>query len=206
MIDAVVFDIGRVLLDWQPEDFYDRQIGVERRKALFAECDLHEMNKAIDLGHHSRDVAYAHAKKHPAWAAEIRLWHENWIDIASPDIPATAIILRALKAKGILVFSLTNFGVNTLDWAKSRHSVLTEFDLEFVSGRLGVVKPDPAIYDHVERQSGIAPDRLIFTDDSPENVAAAAKRGWKTHLFEGPQGWADRLVAEGLLMREDLGD
>ncbi|MGI9393561.1 MAG: HAD family phosphatase, partial [Boseongicola sp.] len=49
-------------------------------------------------------------------------------------------------------------------------------------------------------------DRLIFTDDSPANVAAAAKRGWKTHLFEGPKGWADRLIAEGLLSDEDICD
>jgi 2-haloacid dehalogenase len=204
MIDAVVFDIGRVLLDWQPEAFYDSQIGVERRKALFAECDLHEMNKAIDLGSHSREVAYAHAEKHPTWAAEIRLWHENWIDMASPDIPGTAVILRALKSKGIPIFSLTNFGVNTLDWAKTRYSVLNEFDREFISGELGLVKPDPAIYDHVESQSGVAPERLIFTDDSPANVAAAAERGWKAHLFEGPEGWGERLISEGLLAREDL--
>ena len=204
MIDAVVFDIGRVLLEWQPEAFYDSQIGVERRKALFAECDLHEMNKEIDLGNHSRDVAYAHAEKHPAWSDEIRLWHDSWIDIASPDIPGSAAILRALKAKGIPIFSLTNFGVNTLDWAKTKYSFLTEFDLEFVSGRLGVVKPDPAIYDHLERTSEISPERLIFTDHSPENIAAAANRGWKTQLFEGPEGWAERLIAEGLLARRDL--
>ncbi len=204
MIDAVVFDIGRVLLDWQPEAFYDAQIGAERRKALFTDCDLHEMNKAIDLGHHSRDVAYAHAEKHPEWAGEIRLWHDNWIDMASPDIPGTAIILRALKAKGIPIFSLTNFGVNTLDWAKTRYSVLTEFDREFISGELGLVKPDPAIYAHVENQSGVAPERLLFTDDSPENVAAAAARGWKAHLFEGPDGWGERLIEEGLLTRADL--
>ncbi len=204
MIDAVVFDIGRVLLDWQPEAFYDRQIGVERRKALFAEVDLHQMNKAIDLGGHSRDVAYGHAEKHPAWAAEIRLWHDNWSDIASPDIPGTAVILRALKSKGVPIFSLTNFGVNTLDWAKTRYSVLTEFDREFISAELGLVKPDPAIYIHVENQSGVAPERLIFTDDTPVNVVAAAERGWKTHLFEGPDGWGERLIAEGLLTHEDL--
>ncbi|MGI9389090.1 MAG: HAD family hydrolase [Boseongicola sp.] len=206
MIDAVVFDIGRVLLDWQPEVFYDKKIGVDRRRSLFAECDLHEMNKAIDLGSHSRDVAYAHAEKHPAWADEIRLWHDSWIEMASPDIPGSATILRALKAKGFPIFSLTNFGVNTLDWAKTHYSVLTEFDLEFISGELGLVKPDPAIYDHVERHSGVSPDRLIFTDDSPANIAAAAKRGWKTHLFDGPKGWADRLISEGLLSDEDIRD
>ena len=206
MIDAVVFDIGRVLLDWQPEAFYDRKIGVERRKALFAECDLLEMNKAIDLGQHSREVAYAHAEKHPNWATEIRLWHDKWIEIASPDIPGSAKILRALKSNGVPIFSLTNFGVNTLDWAKTRYSVLNEFDLEFVSGEIGHVKPDNAIYEHLERRCGIAPDRLIFTDDSPANIAAASKRGWKTHLFEGPQGWSDRLLSEGLLAYGDLRD
>lgn len=204
MIDAVVFDIGRVLLEWEPEAFYDRKIGPERRKALFAECNLYEMNTAIDLGEHSRDVAYDHAERFPAWADEIRLWHDNWIDMASPDIPGSAIILRALKAKGVPIFALTNFGANTLEWAKTRYSVLTEFDTEFVSAKLGLMKPDPAIYEHVENQSGVAPERLIFTDDSPANVAAAGKRGWKTHLFEGPLGWASRLVEEGLLAHEEI--
>ena len=203
MIEAVVFDIGMVLVEWHPEDFYDARIGVEKRQALFAECDLHAMNQRIDLGEHSRDVAYGHAKLHPKWADEIRLWHDNWIDMLSPDIPGSAKLLRAIRAKGMPVYALTNFGDNTLEWAASVYPILNEFDATFVSGRLNLIKPNPAIYEAVEQGTGVAPEALLFADDSAKNVAGAHARGWKAHLFEHPQGWADRLVAEGVLSAEE---
>ena len=75
----------------------------------------------------------------------------------------------------------------------------------YVSGVMGVIKPDPLIYQMVEDDCGIAPDRLLFTDDRADNITAAARRGWRTHQFESWQGWAGRLVAEGLLSKEEAG-
>ena len=68
-----------------------------------------------------------------------------------------------------------------------------------MSGHLGVLKPEPAIYAVVEAATGLSGPELFFTDDSPDNVAAAAARGWRAHLFDGPEGLAARLAAEGLL-------
>ncbi|MEM1066995.1 MAG: HAD-IA family hydrolase, partial [Pseudomonadota bacterium] len=82
-------------------------------------------------------------------------------------------------------------------------SFLTEFDRRYISGHMRCIKPEPRIYEMVEADSGVAPGRLLFTDDKPDNIAAAAARGWQTHLFEGPEGWAARLVAEGLLRPEE---
>ena len=82
---------------------------------------------------------------------------------------------------------------------------LAEFDRHYVSGRMGVIKPDPRIYEMVEADCGMAPQALLFADDKADNIAAAASRGWKTHQFESWQGWAARLVAEGLLNREEAG-
>lgn len=196
---AVVFDIGNVLLEWHPEPFFDRVIGPEQRKALFAEVDLYTMNDAVDLGGHFQDTVYALADQHPDWRDEIRLWHDRWIEMAAPGIPHSARLLKALKAKGVPVFSLTNFGIQSLELAQQHYPVLNEFDREYVSGHLEVIKPDPTFYEILERDSGVAPEALIFTDDRPENIDVAAARGWQTHLFEGPQGWADRLVQTGLL-------
>ena len=204
MVDVVVFDIGMVLVEWHPEAFYERHLGAEKTAAMFAACDLHAMNHKIDLGGHSRNVAYAHAGKHPDHADEIRRWHDDWIELLQPDIPGSAAILRAIKAKGVPVYALTNFGYNTLEVAKEHYPILREFDAEIVSGRLNVCKPDPAIYEAVERTACVPPEHLIFTDDNPANVAAAEARGWKAHLFEGPQGWFERLVAEGVLSPSDL--
>ena len=65
-----------------------------------------------------------------------------------------------------------------------------------------IMKPDPEIYAALEQDSGLAPETLLFVDDLSENIAAAAARGWQVHLFDGPQGWADCMVAHGLLSEE----
>ncbi|RAP40780.1 haloacid dehalogenase [Rhodovulum viride] len=198
-IDAVVFDIGRVLIDWQPEAFYDRCLGEDRRRRLFAEVDLHGMNEGVDGGDPLSDAVEALAVRHPDWAAEIRMWRDNWLDMASPAFPDTVAVLKAVKATGIPVFALTNFGDATYDIARAAYPFFDLFDRAYVSARLRAMKPGPRIYEILETDSGIAPERLIFTDDKPENIAAAAARGWQTHLFEGAGGWAARLVAEGVL-------
>ena len=202
-IRAVVLDIGNVLLEWNPERFYDRAIGPERRRVLFAEAGVEEMNRRVDLGHPFAETIYAHADATPAWRDEIRMWHDNWIDMASPAIDRSVRLMAALQARGVPVFSLTNFGVESYEIATGHYPFLKAFDRDFISGHLRVIKPDPRIYEHVENATGLSGDALLFTDDRAENIDAAASRGWRTHLFENPQGWADRLVAEGLLNTED---
>lgn len=202
-VGAVVFDIGNVLITWDPEGFYDRVIGETRRRALFAAADLHAMNEAVDAGAPFRGTIYAWAERHPDWAAEIRLWHDRWEELASPRIERSIRLLRALRARRIPVFALTNFGDESFAFARTRIDVLNEFDRAYVSGRLKVTKPSPAIYAAVEGDCGLPPGALLFTDDKAENIAAAAARGWRTHHFTGPEGLAQRLVDEGLLSREE---
>lgn len=198
-IQAVVYDIGNVLIEWQPERFYDTIMPVARREQLFAEVDLHEMNNQIDAGGLFRETVYDWAARHPGWEAEIRLWHDRWIDMASPVIDRSLRCLRALRAKGVPVFALSNFGIHSFAYAQTQYPFLTEFDRPYISGHMGVIKPDPQIYAMVEADSGVAPGGLLFTDDRADNIAAAQARGWQTHLFDGPDPWAARLVAEGLL-------
>ncbi len=204
-VEAVIFDIGNVLTRWQPEAFYDRVIGEDRRRALFAAVDLHWMNDQVDAGAEFRDTIYAWAEDHPEWSAEIRMWHDRWIELASPRIEGSIALLRALRAKRVPVFALTNFGASSYAAAVPLLDFLSEFDREYVSGRMGVIKPDPRIYQMVEADCGLSGDKLLFADDKPENITAAADRGWRTHQFETWQGWAMRLVAEGLLTRKEAG-
>ncbi|MEX0285772.1 MAG: HAD family hydrolase [Paracoccaceae bacterium] len=198
-IQAVVFDIGNVLIEWHPEKFYDGLIGAERRKALFAEVDLDGMNLSVDLGAPFKKTVMAKADEHPEWRDEIVTWHDRWIDMCSPEIPHSIRLLRALRSKGVPVFALSNFGTDTFEFASTRYPVLHEFDRPYISGYLEMIKPDAAFYQHLEDDSGLSGDALLFADDRPDNIDAALARGWKAHLFEHPQGWADRLVAEGLL-------
>jgi len=196
---AVVFDIGNVLIEWQPERFYDSVIGAQRRREMFAAVDLHAMNDRVDMGEHFTDTVYATAETYPDWREEIRMWHDRWIEMASPLIDHSVRLMAALQAKGVPVFSLTNFGIESYDFAATHYPFLHQFDRDFISGHMGMIKPAPEIYAALEDASGVDPAQLIFTDDRADNIAAAAARGWRTHLFEGPKGWADRLVAEDLL-------
>lgn len=200
---AVVFDIGNVLVGWEPERVFDARLGVERRRQLFEEVPLHAVNLEIDRGAPFRASIEALAAEYPGWAAEIRWWHDDWATMFRPEISHSATLLRRLRAKGVPVFALTNFGAETLEIGRAMYPVLTEFDRAYVSADLRLLKPDPAIYAHVEADCGLPPEALIFADDKPENVAAAIARGWKGHIFDGPEGWAARLVSEGLLTTEE---
>ena len=202
-IDAVVFDIGNVLIEWQPERYYDRIYGADRRRALFDAVDLHGMNDRVDQGQGFRDVIYATADAHPEFAREIRDWHDHWLDLAQPVITQSVRCLRALRARGVPVLALSNFGVESFALAQRHYDFLNEFDQQYISGHLRVIKPDVGIYQALEQGCGFDASRLLFTDDRAANIAAAQARGWQVHHFDGPQGWAARLVAERLI---DMGD
>ena len=200
--EAVVFDIGNVLIEWQPERAYAAMVGDERAAAMFAAVDLHQMNELVDRGADFRETVYATAQEVPEFGDEIRMWHDRWLEIAGPEIPHSVRLLRALRAAGVPVFALSNFGRGSFAVAETAWPFLAEFDRRYISGHLGVTKPAARIYEIVEEDSGIAPERLLFADDMGYNVEAAAARGWQVHRFDGPAGWAARLVAAGLLDEE----
>lgn len=198
-IEAVIFDIGNVLIEWQPERFYDAEVGEDRRRAMFDAVDMHEVNDRVDRGAPFKETIYQAAEEYSEFRKEILMWHDRWIEMASPEIPHSVSVLRALRAKDVPVFALSNFGIGSFEYAETKYPFLKEFDRRYVSGYMGVVKPAATIYQMLEDDCGVAPSAMLFADDRDENIEAAKSRGWQTHLFDGPQGWADRLVAEGLL-------
>ncbi|MBT8410486.1 MAG: HAD family phosphatase [Octadecabacter sp.] len=202
-IQAVVFDIGNVLIEWQPERYYDRVIGPEKRAAFFDAIDLHGMNDRVDRGENFTDVIEEVAAANPDWSAEVMMWHDHWVDMATPPINHSVRLLRALLRVDVPVFALSNFGIEPFELGLREYPFLEEFDKRYISGHMGVAKPDAAIYQMVEVDCGVPPAQLLFVDDRQDNIDAAAVRGWQTHLFETPEGWAARLVAQGLLTQED---
>lgn len=204
-VQAVIFDIGNVLIEWQPERHYDRVIGETRRREMFDAVDLHAMNDRVDMGENFREMVVECAAANPAFHDEIMLWHDDWLHMASPAIPHSVTLLRNLRHRGVAVFALSNFGIETFDIATPEYPFLTEFDRSYISGHMGLTKPDTQIYARVEADCGLTPETLLFADDRVDNIEAATARGWQTHLFEGPEGWAKRLVAEGLLSEEEAG-
>lgn len=202
-VQAVVFDIGNVLIEWAPERLYDRLYGEDRRRELFAAVDLEGMNLGVDLGNPFRQSVYALADENPLYRDEIRLWHDQWLDMASPAIPHSVHLMRGLQAKGVPVFALSNFGRETFEAACAGYEFLNDFDRAYISAHHRIAKPDPAFYALLETESGLSGTALLFTDDRPENIAAARARSWHTHLFEGPEGFAQTLVSHGLLTEEE---
>jgi 2-haloacid dehalogenase len=204
-IQTVVFDIGNVLIEWQPERHYDAAVGEVRRRQMFAAVDLHAINDKIDQGEPFRQTIEQAAKDYPEFETEILMWYSDWIKMAAPAITHSVALLRALRAKGVRVVALSNFGIESFEFAETQYPFLTEFDETYVSGRMGCVKPHAPIYEMLENSEKPDPNTLLFADDRQENLDQAARRGWQVHLFEGPKGWAERLVREGLLSREEAG-
>lgn len=202
---AVIFDIGNVLVGWDPEGYYDARIGPERRRRFFAEVPIHAANVRMDAGVAFSDCIAPLAERHPEWRDEVLAWQADLIAMLQPVIFGSVALMRALRRKGVPVFALTNWGDEHFDIASGHFAFFREFDRAFVSARLGLIKPDAAIYAVVEQETGIAPSALLFVDDKAENVATAVARGWRAHQFEGWQGWARRLVAEGLLTEREAG-
>jgi 2-haloacid dehalogenase len=195
---AVVFDIGNVLVEWEPALLYARLLpDPVARAALFGRVDFDAMNAAGDREGGLQAKVAALAARHPEDAAAIRAWWEHWHVMFAPDIPDSIAMLRNLRADGVPVFALSNFADDSFERAMAQYPVLAEFDIPVISGREGVMKPEPRIYEILEERSGLSGADLFFTDDRADNIAAAEARGWRAHLFEGPAGLRAALAAAG---------
>jgi 2-haloacid dehalogenase len=201
--EIVLFDIGNVLIQWQPERFFDSLMPREDRQRMFTQVDLHAMNDRIDRGGDFRATIYETADKHPEFSAQIRHWHDSWIDLASPAITHSATLNSALRNKGITTAILSNIGQETFAIARARYPFLTEFDHYFLSGPLQTIKPEPEIYAAVENHFNRPANRFLFADDRIDNINAALARGWQVHHFKSAKGWAETLVTLGLLTEQE---
>lgn len=198
-IEAVVYDIGNVLIEWVPERFYEAELGPARTKAFFDEVPILKRHFLTDEGADFRKTIYQAADDFPKWRVEIEQWYTRWNELAGNVIEGSVKAMHALQAQGIPVFALSNFGVENFAMSQKQHSFLNEFDRFYISGALKVAKPNPDIYAALEEDSGVAPDRLLFVDDRQDNIDAAAARGWQNHLFSDTKSWQERLVSEKLL-------
>ncbi len=198
---AVVFDIGNVLVEWDPDRLYTRLMpNAAARAGLFARVDFEAMNIAGDRDGDLEAKVAALAARHPDDAAAILAWWEDWHEMFAPDIPDTAMVLRGLRDGGVPVYALSNFAADSFERAVALYPVLAEFDIPVISGREGVVKPEPRIYEILEERSGLSGPDLFFTDDRPDNIVAAQARGWRAHLFNGAAGLRIALATAGILL------
>ena len=192
-IDHIVFDIGKVLIHYDPDIPFSRLIPDEtERKWFFDNVCTHDWNIEQDRGRTWDEAEALLIETHPAHEVNIRAFRKHWHEMVSHSYDDSVAIMEALIAEGRDVTMLTNFASDTFREAQVRFPFLTKPRGVTVSGDIGLIKPDIAIYETHVKSFGLNPATTIFIDDSAPNVEGAKKAGWDAVLFTG----ADRLRAD----------
>jgi 2-haloacid dehalogenase len=199
-LDAVLFDLGKVLLDWDPRYFYRPFFDDERALEHFVHRVVApEWILEMDAGKPAARAIEERARLFPQHAALIALWPRGWPTMLRGEIAASVAVLAELRLRGHRLYALTNFSTETFPVARERHSFLAWFEDIVVSGEHGLVKPDPRIFRLTIERCRLEPARTVFVDDSPANVAAGAEAGLHSLHFTAPETLRVELVALGLL-------
>ncbi len=199
-IDAVIFDIGGVLLDWNPRYLYRKLFDDEPTMEWFLSevCSM-EWHEANDRGVPFAVTCQQLAARHPEYAEQIWAWGRRSEEMIAGPIDGTVEILRELRRRGVPCYGLTNMEAETYPQRLARYDFLRWLDGTVVSSAEGVIKPDPEIFRRLLERFRLVAERTLFIDDSARNVAAAAAVGIQTEQFRSPEALRDRLVAAGLL-------
>ena len=199
---TVIFDLGGVLIDWDPRYLYRSLFADEAAMERFlAEICSPEWNLSLDSGRSFAEAVAELSGRHPRERARIQAYHERWIEMIAGPIPETVAVLEELHAREVPLWALTNWSAETFRLVRHdpAYGFLNRFRQIFVSGELRMVKPDPAIYHHVLTEIGAPAQSCLFIDDSPKNVAAALALGLHGHRFVEASALRTELARAGLL-------
>jgi 2-haloacid dehalogenase len=202
-VRAVVFDLGGVLIDWNPRHLYRKLFpGDEPAMERFlAEICSPTWNARQDAGRSWHDAVTTLAAQHPDQRDLILAYDERWAEMLGGPIEGTVDILRELRATDVGLAALSNWSAEKFPAALERYDFLGWFDAVVISGEVGVSKPDPRIYRHLLERTRFDPAKTLFVDDVPVNLAVAVEHGLRTHLFRDPPTLRAELETLGLLSR-----
>jgi len=199
-IRHVVFDLGQVLVRWDPEAPYRRLIPDQHERTRFLrEICNHDWNLEQDRGRGWREAEALLVSRHPEHADLIRAYRANWHEMIPGPIAENVEILDELLARGTDVTALTNWAADTFDEVAERMPFFGRFRGVTVSGKIGLIKPDPAIYHHHATTHGVEPGATLFFDDSPRNVEGARAVGWNAELYVSTEKLRDDLRRYGIV-------
>lgn len=200
VIHAVVFDIGNVLVSWSLENLYRSVIPDPAARAQFLDQVLTaELNQQVDDGRGIDDAITELSLAHPHHRDWILAFRDRWIETMGPVIDGSVELLSELRARGIPVYALTNFGAEAWPIAQQAYPPLSWFDGEIVSSREGISKPDPRIYRLLTDRYELEPGSVFFTDDNVRNVQGAIAAGWQAVQFTSPEQLRADLRTAGVL-------
>jgi 2-haloacid dehalogenase len=176
--DAILFDLGKVLLDWDPRYFYRRFLADEAALEHFVGTVVGmDWIVEMDAGKPAALAIAERSQAFPEHAALIARWSEGWPTMLRGEIAGSVEILAELRARGFRLYALTNFSTENYPVALERHAFLRWFEDVIVSAEHGLVKPDPRIYALAIARCRLDPARTVFIDDSPRNVEAGRAAG-----------------------------
>jgi 2-haloacid dehalogenase len=199
---AVVFDLGGVLIDWDPRHLYRKLFADEAEMERFlAEVTTQAWNLEQDRGRPFADAIAQLTREHSDQADLIEAYWSRWPETLGEPFHETVEILAALRATGIRLLALTNWSAETFAFAPPRYPFLAWFEAVIVSGEVELVKPDPAIFQLLVDRHGLEPARTVLIDDSAANVEAANALGFRAIRFSDAAALRRDLNAMGLLDR-----
>jgi 2-haloacid dehalogenase len=200
-IEAVVFDIGGVLIDWNPRHLFRKlfphdEAGMER---FLAKVCTPEWNTEQDRGRPFAEGIAQLKAHHPDCAHLIEAYRERWIEMLDGPIGGSVEILAQLRQCGVPVYALSNWSAETYPEAKARFDFLSWFRGVVISGEVGVAKPDRAIFRLLCDRFQLAPETTLFVDDVAANVDAARGLGFASALFRDAATLRNTFECAGLL-------
>ena len=202
-IDCVVFDIGNVLVRWDPHNLYRRMGYADAAtQSIMAETGLPEVNhRQLDAGAPYGATIAGLADRFPQHAEFILAFDRRWTEMVDGALEPNVAVFKWLKQAGYPVHAISNFSREKFDIVRRLFPFLDEFDELVISADVGMVKPDREIFELLIERTNLEPAQSLFVDDSEENIAAAHRIGFDTVLFK--HGETD-LQAE--LARRGVGD
>lgn len=198
---VVVFDIGRVLVQWRIASLYEKLIpDAQRLEWFLREVVSEEWHGQHDAGKPFAQMIEELCAIYPEERALIELYAPRWLECVPAPIEGTHEIVRALDARSVPLYSITNFGVDAWAMFRPTFPVLDHFRDIVVSGHERLIKPDAAIFHLAAQRFGHAPQEMFFIDDNADNIATARALGWHVHHFvDGAEALAADLQGRGLL-------
>lgn len=199
-IEAVVFDVGRVLYQWQLAHLFEKIVSDPGRLAkLLDEVVTEEWHFEADAGRSLADMVPERIALYPDFEAEIRAYAARFNETIPGPVPGSHALVERLDARGIPLFAITNFGAEF--WAGFRPTapIFDRFGHIVVSGEEKLAKPDPAIFALAEGRFGKPAEAMLFIDDNRANVEAAAACGWQVHHFTQAPALEADLASRGLI-------
>jgi len=198
---GVVFDLGGVLIDWNPRYLYRQLFGGDEAamETFLAEVTTPEWNLQQDAGRSWDEAVEVLTRRHPEYGELIAAYRDRWPETLGEAIGPTVAVLDELRHAGVRLFALSNWSAETFPVARPRYPFLEWFEGIVISGEVGITKPDERVYRHLLERYGLDPARTVFVDDSEANVRAAHAVGMIGIRFEGGDALRTALADLGML-------